>query len=410
MRIICRLLSLLLALVLCVVPLAAQRQVTMPARDQAANVSFRALHTIGAADGADWETFGSIASLGFDARDNLYVLDRGSHRVMVYDASGRFVRQIGRKGGGPGNFSAPMAMAVFPDGRVVVSDVARRAFSVFDGDGKFLRSIPFAGETALLGTELRPHPQGGIVTREMPRPSIDGSAAASRVSFWHYTLVPEAEPRLIAQLDDPAQVTRSATTVGHTRTISALRPAFAPSFHWDIGGSGELVIAAAAEYQIDVIGSGGEVEYQLLRPLAPRPVTPAMREREADRWREQAISGEGVTVIVRENGGSGRSAGSSDATRRRIAEEMTQNMRFAPVVPIIQDLEVDPRGRTWVRRAGDDEISGGPIDLIDSRGRYLGTIHNWAMPGAFSRSGRTARVGTDELGVQPVVVELAEIG
>jgi hypothetical protein len=47
---------------------------------------------------------------------------------------------------------------------VVVSDPARRSFSVFSVDGSFLRSVPFAYGSTMIGERLAVHPRGGVVS------------------------------------------------------------------------------------------------------------------------------------------------------------------------------------------------------------------------------------------------------
>lgn len=98
--------------------MAAQQVIRMPARDQALRREVRELFAVGAADGAGGDVFGAVGDVGFDAAENLYVLDRLNARVAVFDSAGRSVRALGRRGGGPGEFSAPQQMAVAADGQV----------------------------------------------------------------------------------------------------------------------------------------------------------------------------------------------------------------------------------------------------------------------------------------------------
>src|SRR5690242_17853861 len=98
-----------------------------------------ALFEIGRGDGAQWESFGHVGHVAFDADDNLYVLDQAASVVYVYGADGRFRNRIGRPGRGPGELAAPMQVAVASEGEVVVSDLEKRAFSVFDRSGRHLR-------------------------------------------------------------------------------------------------------------------------------------------------------------------------------------------------------------------------------------------------------------------------------
>ncbi len=81
---------------------------------------------------------GAIQCLG---EGRLAVLDVGRSRVAVFDRNGNYVRQIGRKGRGPGELLNPVDMAVGPDAKVYVLDSGNRRLSIFDSTGVFLSSF-----------------------------------------------------------------------------------------------------------------------------------------------------------------------------------------------------------------------------------------------------------------------------
>jgi sugar lactone lactonase YvrE len=69
----------------------------------------------------------------------VYVADGyGNNRVMVFDAAGRYVREWGRMGAGPGEFSLPHAIALDSQGRLYVADRNNARIQVFDTEGRFL--------------------------------------------------------------------------------------------------------------------------------------------------------------------------------------------------------------------------------------------------------------------------------
>jgi hypothetical protein len=97
--------------------------------------------TIGAIDGAPEYLFGSILDV-LPARDGkVWVLDgsgtiRGPFRLRQFDAEGTFLREVGRPGGGPGEFEHPSALAEISDGRVVLRDASRPDhLLVYSADG-----------------------------------------------------------------------------------------------------------------------------------------------------------------------------------------------------------------------------------------------------------------------------------
>jgi hypothetical protein len=48
-----------------------------------------------------------IFALNVDGDGNIYVSDFGNIRIQMYDKAGKFVRTLGRKGQGPGEFQMP---------------------------------------------------------------------------------------------------------------------------------------------------------------------------------------------------------------------------------------------------------------------------------------------------------------
>jgi hypothetical protein len=92
----------------------------------------------------------------------LFVADAGTASVLQYDRRGRLLRRLGRRGRGPGEFSAPGPIAVIGDTAVAIADVATAKVIVFGMDAgdyrytKQLRGSPFSlsisDDTVLAGT------------------------------------------------------------------------------------------------------------------------------------------------------------------------------------------------------------------------------------------------------------------
>ncbi len=91
--------------------------------------------------------------------DRIYVVDRGSndnelHRVQIYDAEGRKLRTIGKRGSKPGEFNIPVDAAVAPDGTLYILDSGNFRVQAFDREGVFLRAFGQLGSS--LGQFARP--------------------------------------------------------------------------------------------------------------------------------------------------------------------------------------------------------------------------------------------------------------
>ena len=77
------------------------------------------------------------------------------------------------------------------------------------------------------------------------------------------------------------------------------------------------------------------------------------------------------------------------------------------MVPVIRGLATTWDGHIWLVRRGEDPLSDGPIDVLTSDGRYLGSYPAGAtvIPDAFGPGGLVAFVEKDEMDVETVVVK-----
>jgi len=71
----------------------------------------------------------------------IYVADSGNNCVFVFNFKGKFVKAIGRKGQGPGEFARPTGLYVSADSKLVVADFGNNRIQVFNDSGEFIRSI-----------------------------------------------------------------------------------------------------------------------------------------------------------------------------------------------------------------------------------------------------------------------------
>ncbi|HEX8274408.1 MAG TPA: 6-bladed beta-propeller [Longimicrobiaceae bacterium] len=387
----------------------AQQTVRLPEEDRALALRPTPVFAVGTAEGRAWEMFSRVEQVAFDRADNLYVLDGGGNRVVVFDRAGKFVRQFGKKGGGPGEFQMPVGMTVQGDGTVAVADLAARSYSLFSPDGRYLRSVAFLDDymPMAIGGSFSSHPRGGVVTAVRPAPpmTMDGRMRRETLQATPIVWQPFAAgaqpvrmfnaPTEINTQTQASEPSRGERQVAFRMTI----PMFTPRVNWGMLPGGDLVVTHTPGYTLKVMRDGQPVRY-IQRPMRERRVTEADRERARERRREAMRSGEGVRVISIGPGGGG-------PPPRRSPEQIEQSIRdmeFAETIPAIQNLRVDGAGRIWVERTGEEWGEPGPIDVVAPDGRYLGTVTGQKLPAAFSASGRAAYLEKDDMGVERVVV------
>jgi len=68
----------------------------------------------------------------------VYVSDGMNFRVQAFDASGEYLRRVGRHGDVPGSFARPKGVATDSEGHLYVVDAAFNNIQMFDSDGQLL--------------------------------------------------------------------------------------------------------------------------------------------------------------------------------------------------------------------------------------------------------------------------------
>jgi DNA-binding beta-propeller fold protein YncE len=101
--------------------------------------------------GASGESFNRPADVAWDAQGNIYVADGyGNARVAKYDREGRWIKNWGTRGSGPGQFNDLAGIAIDRQGNVYVADWGNQRIQVFDGEGTYLREIRGVGAPAAI--------------------------------------------------------------------------------------------------------------------------------------------------------------------------------------------------------------------------------------------------------------------
>jgi hypothetical protein len=110
---------------------------------------------IGTLDGAPEYTFSSIPDLALTGDGSIVVSDGVTQELRLYDADGSYVRTLGRRGEGPGEFSSAPMIAGLADDTAFVFDVRTVRVTSFGLEGELI-------ETTSLRTDEMGRPQSVI--------------------------------------------------------------------------------------------------------------------------------------------------------------------------------------------------------------------------------------------------------
>lgn len=108
------------------------------------------LFSIGYDESAPMEyVFGDIVGICTDSLGNIYVADRQTMTVRVFDRTGEYIRTIGSRGRGPGEFSHITSMHVDRKNRLVVADNLNSRFTWFRPEGDVIDTRMYDRDTIM---------------------------------------------------------------------------------------------------------------------------------------------------------------------------------------------------------------------------------------------------------------------
>lgn len=297
--------------------------------------------------GAEHELFQLISDLVLLPDGRVAVVDNRAVRVAVFDSTGAWLYDIGGRGEGPGEYTAPIYASVRSD-TLVVWDAIQHRLSRYTAEGSFLGSAtlpqrrsshPFAAVRGgyILevdsGQFMDPAPARGALVRTRP----DGAVIDTLVGPYPVPergwVITNEETGMGQMVNPPALAIWPPWTVEHARLV------------WLDPG--------AAAVEVRSLETGG-VERIIRLPYEAAPPTALAKDAYFDELQaEFGYSDESIA-------------------RRRMGTQ------FVELLPPVADVLMDDRGRLWVAEhdpaaRGRDYIGSGwdVVDVAQERASHV---------------------------------------
>lgn len=345
---------------------------------------------------------GRVLGVAIGPDQGVYVLDGQEAAVRVFDETGRPLRTVGRKGGGPGEFATPRRMGFLGD-TLWVWDAGQSRVTLFEADGRPLTTLPVpraeglragegqrfgvlaSGGRAVIGTG----PLSPLLASTDRLPLMvmdrDGGSATDTIA----ALDQDHATAVFITLAGGGTWRPSGETPGlppqdQIASIEVAAQAFSDASIWDLAPSGEAVVLvdrnaaeAAADHAFGLtrVRLSGDTVFSVRKPYTPIPIPAVITD----------------SIVARYT--------------RSFNEAVVRDVIFLPpFYPPVDAVVVARDGRTWLGREAAVGATVQRWEVFDEDGQPLAaldlpaglTVHDAADDTVWG-------VVTDELDVPYVV-------
>lgn len=270
--------------------------------------------------------FQNIVSLVIDDAGNIYILDKKAANIKIFNKGGNFLKIIGRRGQGPGEFVRPENVALSLNNELYVYDSRRSIIQVIDTDGKFIKQMPiqtpwFDGPKFLSDGEL------------VASLGVVGKNIKFNLNKFNTNMEPILTYASIPMLKPPI--------------VNIFVLFFNADLKWDVGSGSEIIWGAITtpEYELFIHDKDGKYIKKITKQYSPVKLTTKEYKKLMKKWYGKVPSFKQFDLIIPKN------------------------------YPPFQGFILDEEGRIFVHRFVEVEKSKNHyFDVFDEEGKYITKI------------------------------------
>jgi hypothetical protein len=315
------------------------------------------------------EPFTSLRGVREMADGRVMVSDIRDKTVQIIDLRTGTAVAVGREGGGPGEWSLPMALWPQPDGQTLLQDLGNMRYLLIGADGKPIRAIvpprPTGGQSQgisllpmmidLRGTDA----QGRLYFQGSAMPSGEAGPDSVPILRWDLKERVDTAGWVPINREGRRQVTRTNNSI----TVRGANRAWPSEVQWATAGDGRVAMAHPAPYRVNWVGSAGARVGPTV-PYTPIRVTDA----EKKAYRSAMTRSTPIMITL---GGPGGGAGVRSNAARRMPGEDPEWPETMPPFTGRDAIMVTPEGEAWVRRTGQGAEPVPSYDVFDGTGKLV---------------------------------------
>lgn len=272
---------------------------------------------------AEEQMFQSIHMLDVDKTGQFYILDEQAANIKIFDQNGDFVKTIGRKGQGPGEFGMPISLFLSQQRHIIVNDMGQRKIQYFDMEGNYLKEFSIADKFLFFGPMVT---SGGdlivtyIIPQEKPTITLQKLDSGFKSVLTFATLSMDMPPIL---------------NIFMARSLSSLR--------WSVTYLDEIIWGDInnPEYELRFYDVDGKLKKKITRDYNPISIT----AEDKDKLMEETF-GDNPTD--------------------------QWDIRFPENYPPFSGFSFDDLGHIFVKRYEKEIHEGGGLyEIFDAEGKYI---------------------------------------
>lgn len=290
--------------------------------------------------------FVGFGSLAVDTDGNVYYLDSQANNIKKFNASGAFLKVIGREGYGPGEFNHPSRLTCSKD-RIIVWEMMNMRFSLLTLDGEFIKSVRHSSIEEGNVMRFRALPDGKILL-ELEKIYRDPKKPQD-ISIELYSPGMEHIKTIYLQ-----PVWRNIWGIPNAPNIP--QP-FSPNVYWNTSPKGSIALGFSKEYKIEIFDVSEGFLYDFTSSYEPIKVT----QKEKDSFFQNTISA--------------TTTGSGILRRRDPSPELKKYAKFPDYKPAFSSIVVDPEGNILVSTYREKISENNKyFDAFDPEGNYISSV------------------------------------
>lgn len=288
--------------------------------------------------------FESAVDIICDNEGYVYISDFRAHNIKKFDSSGRYLKAIGRKGQGPGEFNMPFGIAVTNE-RLIVWDMGNRRLCALTPNGEFIKSVKiFRGDGR--PQKMRPLPNGDIAI-ELEKVYFGDDDKPQDCLIEIYSSDLEKKKTIYTK-----QIWRNRYMRIESMLTNIIQP-YSPLVYWDITPDGKIVIGYPSKYAIEIYNIEDERISSFTHSYEPVKVL--------DKDKEAFFAGMSYSM--------------EGVVKQGAPDPIVKNTEFPKHKPAFKQISVDSDGNilVWTYRENREEEPR-YFDVFSPKGDFIGNV------------------------------------